>query len=304
MSAAASPEVRLTVIIPTLCESKRAQTLLRAIDSIGASISEPVRIVVVVNGQRFDPGLVAKLRSDARVDVLQLEEGSATAAQRAGRASVTTEFFSFLDDDDEYLPGASDQRLQLMAAHSTAAVAVSAGWLCEDGVDSEMYTRMAYVARDPLAELFEENWLHNCNATFRTALVPVRYFEDPHRMMEWTWLAFRLAMDGLRVVASETPAFRYYDTPGSLSKSEIFTRSRTTLYPRMLAMNPPMAVQRVIRQRMSAAWHEVSKMELIAGRRWAALKAHLRSLTVDFSGLRYLSYSRYFVTGEQVRLDA
>lgn len=301
MSTAALPEARLTVIIPTLCEAKRAHSLLRAIDSIVASISEPVRILAVVNGQRFDRGLLARLRNDARLAVLQLDEGSATAAQRAGRASVRSEFFSFLDDDDEFLPGASDQRLALLGTHPEAALAVSGGWICEDGVDSPMYTRMAYVARDPLRELFEENWLHNCNATFRTSMVPVHYFENPHRMMEWTWLGFRLAMAGLSIVACETPAFRYHDTPNSLSKSENFTRSRTTLYPRMLAMQPPAAVQKVIRQRMSAAWHEVSKMELAAGRRGPALRAHLRSMTAHLSGLRYLSYSRYLVTGAAVR---
>jgi glycosyltransferase involved in cell wall biosynthesis len=292
-----APDSRITVIIPTLCEAVRVRALLRAIESIQHSSAKAVRVVVVVNGQRFDPDLLERLKQRRDIGVLQLAEGSQTLAQRAGRASVETEFFSFLDDDDEYLPGAIDDRLALLDAHPDAALAVSNGLICGRRGEAPLFTRMARVPHNPLMELFEENWLHNCNATFRTAMVPLRYFEDSHSMMEWTWLAFRLAMDGLRVVTSDALAFRYNDTPGSLSKTARFTHSRTTLYLRMLAMRPPPEVQETIRKRMCAAWHQVSLVELGAGNRSAALGAHWRSLTSHISGLRYLSFTRYLLRG-------
>lgn len=282
----------VTVIIPTLCEGQRRVALLRAIDSIHAASEGPVKILVVVNGQRFDPDLLNLLLSRTDLQVTQIAEGSLTQAHLVGRRQVDTEFFAFLDDDDEYLPGGLDARLERMQADPHADLLVTNGFSNRAGQDRLTYSRMDLVSANPLTELFEENWLHNCNHLFRSSSVVVGYFEDPHPYMEWTWLGFRLAFDQKRVISSTTPTFRYHDTPGSLSKSPRFAESRVALYQRMLLQPLPRPVDQTIRSRLANAWHDISALELQGGRRARAVSAHLRSLLAHRSGLRFLSFTR------------
>jgi hypothetical protein len=285
----------ITTIIATLCDAFRRDCLLRAIGSIQQASAQPVRILVVVNGQRFDKDLLALLRERSDIEVVQIAEGSLTKAHIAGRKLVDSEFFSFLDDDDEYLPGALDMRRGLIGTDDAADVVVTNGYACRAGQDRLMYTRMANVGAQPLTELFHENWLNSGNHLFRTASVPSRYFEDPHPYMEWTWLAYRLAFEGKKIVATETPTFRINDTPGSLSKSATYVSSNISLYGRMLAMKPQQEIIGVISRRLCNAWHDVSVFELAAGNRAKAVGAHLRSLTSHRSGLKFLPYTRHLL---------
>lgn len=272
--------------------------MLRAIASIHASSSQPVRVLVVVNGQRFDAALVEELRLREDVDLIQVAEGSQTLAQLIGRRAVTSEFFSFLDDDDEYLPGALDMRLSMLRANPHAAVAVTNGFW-SNGVDEQivLYGRMKQVNDRPLYELFQENWLNSCNHLFRTSAVPVAYFEKPYPFMEWTWIAFQLTMERKAVAASETPTFRINSTPGSLSKSSSFMMSRVVLYCRMLQAQPDKEIKSIIRRRLSTAWHEISEAECLSGNRRGALIAHLRSLIAHWSGIKYFPFSRRLIFG-------
>jgi glycosyltransferase involved in cell wall biosynthesis len=284
----------ITVIIPSLCDSKRAESLVRAIESIKSASARPVRIVVVVNGQRYDPELLAHIRARPDVEVLQLREGSQVLAQRAGRAVVNTEFFSFLDDDDEYLPGALDQRVQLIEA-SGADVAVTNGFRVSNGVNAPLYARMAYVAPNPMAELFFQNWLCDCNHLFRTATIDQQYFENTPPLMEWTWIAFRLAHEGKKIASSDTMGFLCHDTPGSLSKTSEFFSCRVSLYERMLSLRPERAAGRMIKKKLTAAWHDIATAEHEAGNTSSSFRAHLRSMSAHWSGLKYLPFTRHLV---------
>lgn len=290
-----SPPVtpRVTVIIPTLCESSRSVALLTAISSIRNATVFPIRILVVVNGQRFDRELLDSLIRRTDIEVLQIVEGSLPLAHLTGRKAVSTEFFSFLDDDDEFLPGAIDLRVRMLDDHPNADLAVTNGYIRRHGRDEVLYTRMRFVSQAPLRELFEENWLHNCNSLFRSASVPLAYFESPQKYMEWTWLGYRLALDGKRVVATEELSFRYNDTPSSLSKSALFLESRIEVYKRMLGTNPPPEIVPVIKKRMSSAWHQISNYQLKNGMRAEAIYSHLRSFACHPSGIRFIGYTRH-----------
>lgn len=284
--------MKITTIIPTLCEASRRQQLLRAIESIKAASISSVRILVVVNGQRFDSELLASLRARTDLEVVQVEQGSQTHAQLVGRRAVNTEFFSFLDDDDEYLPGALDLRLLQLEMSPAASLIVTNGFVSVAAKEVDLYSRTAHVSANPFAELFRENWLHNCNHLFRTADVGTAYFENAPSILEWTWLAFRLCMDGKSVASSTAKTFRYNDTPGSLSKSSFFLASRVELYDKMLSAGPPKTIARIIRQRTSSAWHEMATLELGMGLRSKAVGAHLRSMACHWSGLKYMPFSR------------
>ena len=158
----------ITTIIPTLCESGRRDALLRAVESVHQASVHPVRILIIVNGQRFDPDLVDLLQSRKDVEVIQIAEGSLTKAHLAGRQNISTEYFSFLDDDDEYLAGALDTRLALMCNNCAADVVVTNGYSNQAGNDRLTYSRFANISANPLYELFQENWLHSCNHLFRS----------------------------------------------------------------------------------------------------------------------------------------
>ncbi len=285
----------ITTIIPTLCEQNRREQLLRAIASIHAASAHPVRVLVVVNGQRFDASLVEHLQGRNDVDVIQLAEGSQTNAQLVGRKAVATEFFSFLDDDDEYLPHGLDVRMSLLAGNGFAVAVTNGYYVDRDGSDTLLYSRIPKVQSDPFRELFQQNWLASCNHLFRTATVVPGYFENAPTAMEWTWLAYRLIMDDKTIAARDIPTFRINDTPGSLSKSTSFLNSRVEVYNRMLAQKPPRHIANIIRRRSSSAWHDIATAELELGIKSTARVAHLRSVISHWSGVRFLPFSRRLV---------
>src|SRR4051794_10798550 len=104
----------VSVIIPTTCEAHRCSSLQRAIASVQSQQGVAVKVIVVVNGARVDPSCYQQLQRMPGLKVSYRSEGSAPLAQHAGRLLVDTEYFAFLDDDDEYLAGALEARVQPM----------------------------------------------------------------------------------------------------------------------------------------------------------------------------------------------
>lgn len=282
----------LSVIIPTMASAERAIQLRRAIASVRASSAAPVRIIVVVNGARRDPALCGWL--DAQEDVRResVAAASAPGAVLHGRLLVDTEFFSTLDDDDEYLPGASDAKIALLRADPGADLLVTNAYLCRAGAARLCHRRLAEVRADPLACLMRFNWLSSGNALYRTAAVGVPYFQDYHPYAEWTWLAYRLALDGRRVAILERPTCRHHDTAQSLSKSLDYVLAYLPLFQRMLERAPPPPIRRMIERKLAAAHHDACFAALRAGRRLDAWRHHWRSLARR-GGLRYLAATRH-----------
>ena len=118
----------VTAIIPTTCESSRGPSLRRAILSVVDQIPENGLILIVANGDRIDESVVRMAEGFPRTRVERLEEASVAKAQQLGRHLVTTEFFCFLDDDDEYLPGAFSMRLDELRADPSVDVVVTNGF--------------------------------------------------------------------------------------------------------------------------------------------------------------------------------
>jgi hypothetical protein len=289
---AGANRAQLSVIIPTLASAERAASLQRAIWSIRASSATPVSIIVVVNGNRFDAGLCHWLAQQKDVQHEYIGDASAPGAVLRGRELVKTDFFSTLDDDDEYLPGSSDWKMSLLQADAQAHMIVANAYLCSDGTDSMCYDRLADVPGNPLKCLMQFNWLTSGNALYRTAAVGASYFQNYHPYVEWTWLAFRLAMDGKRIAVMDRPACRHHDTLQSLSKSERYLQSYLPLFRRMLERAPPPAIARMIERKIGAASHGAAFAALREGRRLDAWRHHWHSLG-QLGGLRYLAATRH-----------
>ncbi|GAA4404826.1 glycosyltransferase family 2 protein [Quisquiliibacterium transsilvanicum] len=296
-AANAAQEVtpRVTAIVPTLAERTRREGLLRAIDSLRNAASERLRILVVVNGSRFDPETVSLVRDASDVDVVQIEVGSLPYALEVGRGLVETPYFCFLDDDDEYLPGAIDLRLRALEAEPKADLVVTNGQRYDGEHRFVALKPLDGVSRDPLGSLFEGNWLASCGGLFRSDRVSPEVFTDINAYTEWTWIAFRLALEGRRVAVLDTPTFRINETAGSASKSDAYRRAFLELYRRMLQAALPKEVQRTVRSRISDVWHDLAVIELGRGNRAKAWRCHLASMRSSH-GMRYLAFTRRLVT--------
>ncbi len=282
---------RISLIIPTLADTARRASLRRAIDSAARASVQPVQILVVVNGQRWDPEVLAQLERWPLVRCLQIAEGSLPKALAHGRAAVQTPYFAFLDDDDELLPGALDARLQVMEAGPPCDVVVSNGWREIAGERTRAMQHLDAVEANPLAALFTENWLASCGGLFRAAGVPQRYLDDHHDFAEWTWLAYCLAIDGVRLRVLDAETFVIHDTAQSRSKSAAYRASYMHLFERMLSRKPPPAVRRLVSARLASTLHDMADKALGQCRMRAAWTYHVRSLALA-GGMRYLTFSR------------
>lgn len=110
---------RLSIIIPTrdcLAYLPEAIASIRAQEDGSAIRPGEIEIVVVDDGSTdgTGPWLAAEAARDLRLVALVHQPAGVAAARNAGIAAATAEIIAFLDADDQYLPGALAERLQLM----------------------------------------------------------------------------------------------------------------------------------------------------------------------------------------------
>ncbi len=284
----------VTVIIPTTAEERRRVQLERAIASAGQGAGAASRVLVVINGPRCSPALVSALKARTDIDHLQLPEAGLPQAIRAGRAAVRTPFFSFLDDDDEYLDDALATRLAPLHADPGLGFVVTAGWRRTPQGDAPMLALPgAAIEADPLGTLVADNWLASCGGTFRSSAVPPADFAAMPTYLEWTWLALRLAAR-LRLRVLDTPTYRIHDMAGSLSKSPAYTYGTVPALEAILELGLPARINRRLRYKLGSAHHACSTLALEQGQLKPAWHHHLRSLALP-GRLRYLSYTRHLL---------
>lgn len=244
-----------------------------------------------MNGVSYDNAVVEWLQAQSDITYVYDKVPSQANAILVARKLVNTPFFSTLDDDDEYLEGANDIKLKALRETPDADMVVTNGFRCINNSDLLMYKHFGEASKEPLRYLFKFNWLHNCNALYRSDKIGIDFFEDPYLNIEWTWLAFKIAMEKKKVLFLDRATFRYHDTPMSVSKSDAYMNAHMLLHEKMLRKNPPPDIVRLIKERMSMDWHCRSDRALQAGQYGEALNCHLRSLFLP-GGLRFLPYSR------------
>jgi len=284
----------VSVIVPTMASRERGQLLMRAIASIRASSRSSIQIIAVVNGNRMDTEVCDWLKAQSDVQFVSIAKPSAPNAIFTGRQLVQTEYFSTLDDDDEYLPDATEYKLAALQSEPQADMLVGNAYQCAAGVDSLRYEHLTNVPAQPLECLMQFNWLLSGNTLYRTASVGSDYFKDSHSYAEWTWLAYRLAMDGKKVAVLDVPVFRYNDTIGSLSKSKVFYESYIPLFNRMLNRLPPRKVARMIHRKLASAYHDAAEAALRDRQIKEAWNNHWKCLS-KLGGLKYASFTRHLL---------
>ena len=285
----------IEVIIPTTCITGRWAVLQRAIGTVASQDAVNVRVLVVVNGDRFDPDCLAALRARSDLRVHYQLEGNLPLALRVGRSLVEAPFFCFLDDDDEYLPGALAYRVQPMLADPRVDFTASVGLRCVDGGDRLALTELQVdqINAQPLLSLGVENWLASCGGLYRSSSISLDYFDGVTQYYEWTYLAYRLAIDKtLRYL--ERPTFRINDSSDSLSKSAAYRLAEIDVLHKLLDLPLPRKAQVEIRRKIGSAHHRISDYCLEQGWRMPAWQHHLKSLLYP-GGWKYSTYSRHLL---------
>jgi len=283
------PEV--TVIIPTVGDDRRGQTIWRAIESAGPRSGASTRIVVVINGKRYSETLVGRLRATAGIECAYVEAGSLPLAIRHGRSLVGSEFFAFLDDDDEFLENGLRTRVDVLRGDPDAAFVVTNGWVSSGGGDEPQIRLTAQeIEADPLGSLLLENWVAtSASGLYRTSAVSTEDFEAMPAYLEWTYVGFRLAGRPFRFL--DRPTYRRYDLPGSVSKSQAYRVGMVQALQSILRLPLPSWVRAGLRRKLGALHHTLSTAFLEERSLTQAWRHHCLSLAYP-GRWRYALYTR------------
>lgn len=283
------PMETVSVIIPTTCAPQRKELLKRAIKSVLEQQGVSIELIIAVNGKIFDPDYLQTLRADNRLKVTYLETPGAPLACKHGRSLVSSTYFGFLDDDDEYLPDALATKVKLISQDASLDMITTNGYAGRD--NSLAYEHVEHINSDPLTALADHNWVASCGGLYRSASIDEQYFADLPPYIEWTMLAFRILLANKRVKFFNVPTFRINDTPDSLSKSDSYRTSTVYVIETLLKLPLPWHVRSRLRRRLLAARHELSVYNLQRGNRINAWKLHILSMA-GLSGMKYASYTR------------
>ena len=286
----------ISVIVPTMCQASRAMLLHRAIESICTQCEVSLEVLIVVNGTRYDQQLISLLEQDMRLRVIRLEEANVSAARYKGVQQATGDFFCFLDDDDEFLPGALSQRVNIFHQRADVDVVVTNGFEHRAGLDSPLVTpgSASEIAENPGESFLRNNWFASPAALFRAKSIDCELFNFSYKYFEWTYLFFLLLAKGKRFFYDDAFSYRKYeDNPLSSSKSMEYSMA----YPDFLLSlaELPLApnITSTIREKYLTALNSRSILEMQQGSWGRAWRSHMKCLLSG--GWRYLPYTRKLV---------
>jgi glycosyltransferase involved in cell wall biosynthesis len=287
---------RVEILIVTLCEASRGETLRRAIATTLDQERVSPSLVVVVNGTRYDIDLLEELKRMPGVRVLYQTEASIFLARRYARENVTAPYFGFLDDDDCLLPDALHSRIEVLRSDAAADVVVSNGFLHGAEGDSLMLKDVAGLQSDPLGRLMRGNWLATASALFRTATISAGYFDVTIRSNDMTFLAFRLAQER-RVVFLDRPTYRKTYSRDSISLTDDWAISSLATLDRMLEFEVAPTVRSALLRKYVVTAHCIADIYRRRGDTRTAWRYHLLSLRTPWGLVRYFCYGRKLMVG-------
>jgi glycosyltransferase involved in cell wall biosynthesis len=285
----------IDIIIATTAEAKRADLLVRAIDHIVSQEGVRARPIVVVNGSRFDPALVARLKARTDILFMQRAEGNLFLARRAGFEVAASEFFGIHDDDDFLLPGALAKRLAAISGNDKVDWVVSDGIFVWPDREVPFIPSIEQLRRDPYGMLLDYCWLCSAGNLFRRSAITADLF-DSVPSMEITYIAFRLLAEGRMPAIVEEPTFKYFFYPDSLSKKDHYNLPAAQAIHTMMHLPVPAWVRRKLAQKYRQAMHNIADHHFARGQHREAWAAHLRSLAGLPEFFRYFAFTRKLLT--------
>jgi hypothetical protein len=288
---ARAPE--LDVIVRTLADRPRAESLFRALDTVRA-LPFASRAIVIANGPRCDAAVLETLRARADVELIYSPIASASNARVLGRRAVVAPLFTFLDDDDELLSANVAATLAANDWRADEWDVLIANRLRERGGKTEReHPGLLGYAKDPLLSLLQNNWLGPGAVFYRTQRISVDLIDVGHGHHEWTHIAFRIARDAdIRLRFIDRPTAIYHDTPESMSKHSRHYQEELKL---LAELKSEQGLDSHVRARLSSKYanslHMAAAKAASGGDWWRAWQFHLKSLRPPHT-LKYLLYTR------------
>jgi glycosyltransferase involved in cell wall biosynthesis len=282
--------------MPTQALAERGPLLERALHSVISQTDVYAVPIVVVNGARYDPQVIAAIRACERAHVVMMEHEGLPEAKVAGRRAVDAPYFTELDDDDELPAGALSARVGVLEQRSDCDAVVTNGLVRNGTEERVLNADTPAIARDPLGALTQTNWLLPGAWLARTDRVGPEIFDGMPNYLECTWLALRLAGE-YRIAFTERPTVVWNaNSPHSRSLSREYVIGQVDGLRRILEMPLPPRIHAIYRRRVSTACHSVADRMLHDGERSASWRWHLRSLR-EPGGWRFLPFTWHLVFG-------
>ena len=202
---------KVSIIITT---HSRPRLLPRAVESARLSCSD-AEVVVVDDASTDETAEVCRALPGIRYVRVERNRGVA-GARNVGLLASAGEYLSFLDDDDERLPGSLDAQVLRLEAAPRAALVYGQALVVGGGATDEMVYPAACPQGDLFWELLEQNFIPCGSALFRRSCLPRAGLleESVPGIDDWD-LWVRLA-ESFDVLATERPVFRWRrSSPGS-----------------------------------------------------------------------------------------
>ncbi len=282
----------VTTIIPTTCEKSRSELILRAINSVLDQEGVKLEVIIVVNGKKYDTALLDSIKNNHQLKVIYIPKGNVSFARSEGIKYVTSDYFGFLDDDDEYLQHSLSTRANEMEREPGIDVIVTNGYIHEDAdtllVDNHIENK---IKQDLALSFFERNWFASPASLFRKNTVAESIFEFDFKYFEWTYLFFRLITEQKKIKYSDSITYRKYENNSlSISKSLDYRLALPDflleLYKLPLATN----IKDRIRKKYQMSLNLTSNYYLDNNKRKQAIMFHVKCLLNG--GWQYLPYTR------------
>jgi hypothetical protein len=291
--------VRSTIVIATTAEAKRTSQLQRAIASCLAQENTSVKIIVVVNGNIYSEDLNKWLSSHESIDYYYLPIGDFPNAIYFGRQQVKTDFFAFLDDDDELTSNSVWLRENILINNEEVDVVVGNGVrVCSE---SQLQTKvipdvtLLHNSTGLLDTLVFSgvNWLASCGGLYRSDRITNDFFKDYARHIEWTYFAFKLAIRN-NVVIIDDACYRINSTSGSLSKKMSYVTGIYNSTSQILKLELPAEYKKTMQQKKFSAAHYAAVVTLEQGLLMESFNFYISCLGSVRSFLKYFLFSRKY----------
>ena len=288
---------QVSVIIPTTCEAARAMLLKRAIASVTMQEGVVPEVLLVCNGNRQDPGLLENLKELAGVRIVHQDEGNVSKARHFGVLHATKgEFFCFLDDDDELLPGCLHRRLKIMAVESDCDVVCTNGLIHVSGTETPLVSSdvASTINADLCGTFLRQNWFASPASMFRARKIEPGMFDFHFKYFEWAYLFFLLISKHRKIVFDDSITYRKYeDNPLSVSKSIDYSLAYPAFLQELQQLNLAKPVKAALHEKYVAALNSRSNLYRQQGRWLDAWRSHIECLA--HGGLRYVPYTRHLL---------
>jgi glycosyltransferase involved in cell wall biosynthesis len=210
---------RVSVVIPLF---NKGPYIRRAIDSVLAQTCRDFEIVVVNDGSTDGgPEIVGRIR-DARVRLVNQDNGGVSAARNRGIRETKSELIGFLDADDEWLPEFL-QTVIALAERYPHAGAYATGYLLLKGGARICREMTVKDGREKCGCYFDllrggaDVWTSSNIVVRRAVFDKVGVFRVGHALAEDLDMWFRIGLHYLFACSARTCAVYHYDQPDNAS---------------------------------------------------------------------------------------